>query len=567
MAIDTYSLKGFFAYGALADNDPNEVALLGELSVWSRTYSKDRLLFSVGSGGNPSTSVDTTIFSSKRADTDVQVPVPVPYASLLTDIARWCYVQATTGIFTSNPEVFRQQILTEYSGRIRDVQVGPMLQQGSIYLPEFVVFYFVPDAVSEDWGPERDYLDESRVKIWFSDDAFSRQFDEYEIEFIAPIPNLDDFFLLADQVTTRVNARTIPELTDQIREIAARNPYTILRSDNFTYHDPLAGSDYTLPTTWTFIIYGAGGNNIDAIKEALIEWILDNSTHTREEWAEIFPDIFTSTEFVVTPMWNQYAVPNMTLQEGVFSPTVNVQRALEIARVTSTGTNYTEAHVDEVLAVVGCTYKSLGLLVVGGPENRNGINRFERQWPDYMAVATTSIDFNRMQPDTQQWVMLLYQMLAVAEDMTEFSDIPLTMTRLRRTAPGGQTVLYLVSSYKNVQYLVVARSSLEALFPPETDEPLQLTCEGAEGVTSMPNGTGGVAYSTVFEALGGQGPYEYELLSSNNGPILSQTLDPVTGEYNATLAGGGGEAVVEVLVRDANQVEVTVEFSLFVIGS
>ncbi len=567
MAIDTYSLKGFFAYGALADNDPNEVALLGELSVWSRTYSKDRLLFSVGSGGNPSTSVDTTIFSSKRADTDVQVPVPVPYANLLTDIARWCYLQATTGIFTSNPEVFRQQILTEYSGRIRDVQVGPMLQQGSIYLPEFVVFYFVPDAVSESWGSERDYLDESRVKIWFSDDAFSRQFDEYEIEFIAPIPNLDDFFLLADQVTTRVNARTIPELTDQVREIAARNPYTILRSDIFTYHDPLVGSDYTLDTTWTFIIYGAGGNNIDAIKEALIEWILDNSTHTREEWAEIFPDIFTSTEFIITPMWNQYAVPNMTLQEGVFSPTVNVQRALEIARVTSTGTNYTETHVDQVLAVVGCTYKSLGLLAVGGPENRNGINRFERQWPDYMAVATTSIDFNRMQPDTQQWVMLLYQMLAVAEDMTEFSDIPLTMTRLRRTAPGGETVLYLVSSYKNVQYLVVARSSLEALFPPETDEPLQLTCEGAEGVTSMPNGMGGQPYSTEFVALGGQGPYEYELLSSNNGPILSQTLDPVTGEYNATLAGGGGEGVVEVLVRDANQVEVTVEFTLFAIGA
>ena len=34
----SYSIKGFYGYGALADNNPNAVALLGELSAFARTF-------------------------------------------------------------------------------------------------------------------------------------------------------------------------------------------------------------------------------------------------------------------------------------------------------------------------------------------------------------------------------------------------------------------------------------------------------------------------------------------------------------------------------------------------
>lgn len=546
---DTYSLKGFVGYGALASNVPNVVSPLGELSVYSETFAKDRLLFGDTTNTSPETSIKISVFSSLRADTGAQIAVPEKFAETLNEVSRWAYAQALNGQFSADTEGFRQQLLAEFDGLIFDVTVGAMVQQSTIWLPSFVTFYIDKDQYAGyTWPTGSEYLDKPRLKLWFSDAAFSSQYDEFKLEFIAPVDNLDDLFLTSDQVLQRVRARTAVQLTQKIQTLADRKPYTILKSIPFTYHDPL-DEEYTFSTDWTFLIYGAAGDNIDAIKEELSQWILDNSTHTREEWVSIFPDIFTSTEFIITPMWNQHAVPNMTLDAGVYSPSVRVQRALDVANGTCVGTNYNAVHIGGNLCVVSCMYKSISLLICGGPENRDGNARFDREYPDYMAVVTSSPDFNRMQPATQAWINKIYEMLVVAEEMTEFSDIPLGMTRLKRRHPNGTQVMYVVATINDVQYLMVSKTSLDSLFPEESD---------AVDLGLMPNPTvtlstpsGSQTLQVNFNGVGGKAPYQYAAASVS---IVSGTIDQNTGYLNATF-DGPGDKLLDVTVTDAdNQV-------------
>lgn len=560
---DTYSLKGFVSVGAFADNDRYETAPLGELSLQSATYSKDRAIYATTSEGANATSLELRVFSS-RTQAEDHYPVPAEYQTLLLAMIRWCHTQCIEGDFGNNAESARQAIMAEFDANITDAVVGPMVEQDGLWLPSSITFYINPESVITTPDEE---LERSRIKLWFADANFSTEYDEFEIEFLAPIANdrLDDFFLVADLVADHVAERTMEQTHILIHQIKAGKPETKIRTINFLYHDP-NDTEWTLPTNWTFVIYGIAGDNIDSIKEHLANWILDNSTHTREEWAVIFPDIFTSTEFIIAPMWSQMAVPNETLQDGVYSPTVNIQNALSVARRVATGTAYTQEHIDSVVAAVGCLYKSIALLVVGGPENRDGEDRLEEVWPDYMAVLTSSLDFNRMQPETQGWVLLLHAMLQVAETMTDFSDlpqIPYPMTRLRRTNAQGETYMYVVANYGNVQYLVASRQSVQQYFPPRGVDELRLTVEGAEGVVAMPNANiAAGAYATQFVGVGGSQPYQYELVSVSDPTKLTQAeIDPDTGDFTATPVAAG-DIQVTIRVTDDNGTVKTQSFTL-----
>lgn len=560
----TYSLKGFVGYGALADNNPDVTAVLGELSTFARTFSKDRALYSTESATAPNSTVDLTVFSSKNAAA-ADLAVPAPYATLLLQIAAWSYRQAGLGTFTMSADSYRQALLIEFSGKVRDVVVGAMVDNGALKLPGAVTFFINPDSLGATWDPAvRANLDESRIKLWFSDDRFRREYDEYTYEFLAPLDRLDDFFLPPATVRERVLARSFQQLTQQIRDRSAQKPFTYLRSDSFDYHDP-NDATFTVATDWTYLIYGAAGDNIDAIKEELIRWILANSEHTREEWAVIFPDIFTATEFIVMAMANQFAIENSPINRGVYSPLVNWNQALAMGLEVFTGTGYNEAHIKSNLTISTMPYKSLAIVLCGGPENRLGQTRFEQHYPDYLNVSTSHPDFGRMSLETQGLVKMWEQMVAVAETMTEFSDIPSTMTRLKRTNAQGHEFLYLVKSYRDVQYLFPSFGSIQAQFPPTGYERLDVTSEGAEGMTAMPHATGGAAYSTEFVAAGGTGVYTYSLVDAAYGPILSHSIDPVTGEYTATTVATGGDANVVVRVIDSSNAVITKTFTLHVI--
>ncbi|QVD49388.1 hypothetical protein LUCX_318 [Xanthomonas phage vB_XciM_LucasX] len=563
---DTYSLKGFVSIGAFADNDRYETAPLGELSLYSATYAKDRALYYTTSAGNNPTSLELSVFSS-RTTAQPAYTVPVPFQSLMLSMIQWMHSQAVGGTFNTNAETCRQLLQAEFDGKIVDALVGQMTVQDGVYLPASITFYVNIDGLGATWSDaEKADLARSRIKLWFADAAFGGEYDEFNLEFVPPIAadRLDDFFLLSDQVKTKIDARTMEETMILIHQVKNGMPETKIRTLSFLYHDP-NDRTWTLPTNWTFVIYGAAGDNVDSIKEGLANWILANSTHTREEWAVIFPDIFTSTEFIITPLWSNLAIPNSTIEEGVYSPSVNALAALATARRSATGTGYTQEHIDTVLSVVGCTYKSLSLLVVGGPENRDAIDRFEEQWPDYIAVFTSSLDFDRMKPETQAWVTLLNAMLKVAEEMTEFSDMPQNMTRLKRTNAQGETFMYVVSNYGNVQYLVASRQSVQQYFPPASVDALQITTEGAVGLVAMPNADIAAGeYSTQFVAVGGEAPYVIELVEmSDTYRMVDAEIDPDTGVFTGS-PEIAGDVQVTVKVTDANSTVASKVFTLHV---
>lgn len=435
-----YNLKGFMVFGPLADNSVDVIAPLGELSTHCATFSKEK-----GQYINAANK-DSKLFSflSQRVTTNGDkslIMVPVVHQNAALSLGQWIYTKALAQEISQDRDAFQTTLLASFGQTHLNLAFGEMVSDGARWMPEWVS-YNLNDA------------EENRVRLWFADDSFRRQYDEYEIGFVPPIAVLDDFFKDPLVVKAQVEAWSLTKALEKADVLKNRKPETVLLNKVYKYFAQLAPF-ITLDTNWTIVIWGPAGNNPDIIKQELAKWILANSQHTEEEWMDIFPDIFTSTEYIVTPFYDNVAIPNRSIIVGVYSPTVSVTDTVAISKQTIKGKNYTQAHIDANLQTTGVLYGSLGLSVCGGPYNRGGVKKFSDQWPDYINVPTSSPDFNRMQLATQDFINLLYEMLIVAENATLFSDIPVGMSRVTRDG-----VVYIASSMNDILYLVVTKYSM-----------------------------------------------------------------------------------------------------------
>lgn len=422
-----YSLRAFIQIPALVSNQPGIVSPIGELSAKSKTFSREVGIYRVDDYPN------TMLHSFSSVQDDQLVPVDYMVSSAILQVADFLYLRSIDGTLSDDRSHCQQLLLTTFGTTIQFGLVGRMVTNGNYWIPETLTITLIGQG-------------ENEIRLWFSDAAFRGQYDRYEIVVVPPVPNLNDLHGQRAVVLAMLSALTIPDHVAKVQELTTQFAQTHLVSTNYDWTDK-NDSAIKQPTPWTVIVYGAAGNNDDLIREALVEYILANSTWPRSEWEKIYPDLFLPLEFYITPLWDRYSLTNMLTIAGVHSPTVPWREGMRYAL----GTFYNESfqHCSEWTAISQSTYKSLSFVSIGNSKNRNGVFGFEVLWPKYAALSSMHGDFGRMPTETQQFSLLLTELLIIAETMTATSEIPQGYSRVKR---GGYS--YLAKSFEKVQYLV-----------------------------------------------------------------------------------------------------------------
>lgn len=428
-----YNLRGFIRVAALINNLVGSNSPIGEPSTLALTYTRERGEYfnNLYPGLNlvGISSVDTVIG---------RVPVDAEFANHILEVASWAIAYATTKAGAINSTDLVADVSAQFTTKMIGLSTGTLVGNGTISLPAFMA-----------WN--NPLLPGNTLRIWFSDAAFRAQYTSTEIVVIAPVANLNDFFLPASQVKTIIESRTAAQATDFVQVAKQGNPETVQRTISYDYKNPSSLS-VTFPTNWNVLIYGAAGDNIDFIKDAIIAHILANTTYTREQWAVVLPDLFKRTEFNILPRWDKFSIPNLTVQTGIYSPVINLKEAITFTKARIP--EIASIHIDNHAAIFGVTYKSLALVVVSNPDNLNSNFSITDIFPDYMDIGTSSLDFARQSTKTQEWAIMIQSLLLVAEVITDLIDPPFGIRRVKR----GNT-LYVAKVYDTVQYLVAAKSS------------------------------------------------------------------------------------------------------------
>ena len=427
-------LKGFVTIQSLLSNTPGTISSIGELSNMGYSYSKD-----IGEYTNPNVE-GYRLLAMHSFETGVgKISIPQDMVLYALSAARACVVFGNANIEPYDRAALNASIQadTRLFGKIKDIQLGEIVYGDDLGVPSWLSFVTVTGN--------------HYVKIWMSDTAFVNQYDEFDITVIPPLPVLDDLIGTFASVNNKLQAQTMPSLMERVQNAKQDKPESFIRSLNFDYSLP-ADRATKLVTTWTVLVYGIAGDNIDAIKDALVDYILTNTNKPRENWEAVLPEIFRRTEFVLLPRWDLLSVPNLTILSGLYGSIVTPQNVLAFSK--NSISFYTDTHTHSNVVTFPYDFKGITLHAVAGPQNRDGCKKLTDLFPDYVPVPSTSLDFSRMQFKTQEWVYLIGEMLLMAETANVYSA---TGGRLRKIYRDNK--LYISTTYDNVSYLMSVRSN------------------------------------------------------------------------------------------------------------
>lgn len=425
-------VKGFIEIQNLISNSPAVVSTIGELSDLSRTYSLNKAEYSSNNAEG-----FKLITISSVDDNGTEKELPNDLSDLVLRVSKSIYTYCSLKTRPYDDYTFVDVITNEYPTEFRNFKKGTFVDGIGLALPQWISF----DIPSSN----------SKIKIWFSDTAFAAQYDSYVIKPVIPLDNPDVFFSPPNDVKKLVLASSLQTLLDKANELKAGEPETAMRSITVNYSHPSLGAG-GFPVGFVVLVYGRQGDNIDVIKDTIIEYLVTNSTRTRQEWEVIFPELFKRTEFVVIPDWDKYSIPNLLLKSGVYSSLMNPIEIL--SRMVSKITFYPEQHVRANITVTTFPYRCISLAIVNGPGN-DGVNtRFDTKYSDFIPEQPSSLDFNRMSIQTQEMFLMLNEMLILADTYTTGTIFPKKYRTVWRDSK-----MYISRVLDNVQFLVLVRLS------------------------------------------------------------------------------------------------------------
>lgn len=429
-----YQLYGFMVINSLIDNALDRVSKIGELSDISRTFSSEIGVYS------DEHLTDVRLHTFYSFEDDVKVPLKSDLAREVMVLGQWVAQQAITNRIIDNRDAFIQTLKAEFKDKIKLDHVGKIITDGRYFIPERIEFSLLADTR------------ENRYHIWFVDESFQTQYDKFELKIIPQLQNVDDFFKSPDKVkralTENMNEQMVKR-DERVNEIANSHPYTMLLSYNYDWYNPEKKDDI-VPSLWTVLLYGKAANNADLIKETISSYVLSQSDYDRTRWEKLLPDLFIPTEFYLCPTWTKFSTPNLQTRGGLHSPIVPYREVIPWALKTMYG--YEEKHLMEHAVVFDSIFKSIGVVACGHKQNRLAPVEFEKLWPEYANIYTTSLDFNRLSPETQDFIMLMNEMFVQAETFTPTSEIPKGYTRVKR----GE-YYYLTRNMNGITYIVPLR--------------------------------------------------------------------------------------------------------------
>lgn len=432
-------IKGFMQAKQFLSNVVGEVATYGELSNHSISFAKEKGYYGLD------TYPGKTLVTFTSLKDDKKVYLQPAYVKNIFKVVQFVLDKCeANGIVETFRTVLLNQMAESLAADGDKFDLGLMAPDATRWLPEWISWR-IP---TQDGG-------NNSIVIWLKDEAFQNQYDDYEITVVPPLPRLDDFFLPPTQVKQRLDAMTYEMEMDAVQAAKVKDPETVIRGMIYPWHNPLDVRQ-TIDTRWTVLIYGAAGDNPDAIQDALIKHILENSTHPESEWTVMFPDIFKRTEFLFMPGWFKLAIEQREAIAGIYSPLVDTYADVNRVRtwVTKNQPDYTAAHLNKATMTFTHNYRTVSVIVVGGPKNRDDKFKMIDWWPDYISIANTNPDFTRMQQITCDFANKVTEAIIFAETWQDGQPLKYGLRKVKRNGK-----YWLTFNTQRISYLFWPRAN------------------------------------------------------------------------------------------------------------
>jgi hypothetical protein len=403
--------KAFVTVTTYADNDSNATAPIGELSKIGRSFSRDVKLFP----NYERPEILLNLFSShETASLDYVVPSTIALNEMHL-VANWVITQGDLKLAPTDLPSYIDSITGNFIDMAGNFSIGNLKQMNGGYFTSSISY--VSDTHS--W------------KLWFSDMDFQAQYDEYHVETVFPIEDIDDLHNDYSTVQALLNQSTSTTMLSKIMTIEKDAPSTINKGEDYLWHS-LSDGDITLPISFAIVIYGKAGDNVDVIREAIVNNILTESNYDRTAWAKVLPELFSPNEMVFIPYWKSVQESYEPLEDDIYLSVVHPLRLTQLALDFTP--NFSPEHIRDKVTMVPTLWRGIVMSAVPHESATDDPSfTFDQLYPDYILAETTSTDFHRMNQATRDVVIIIFGLLTYAEQYNDYFVLPEGYSRTVRT--------------------------------------------------------------------------------------------------------------------------------------
>lgn len=436
-----YIFNAFVSIPELANNSAGKVAKFGELSSKSLTFSKDIRNYA---NNNAYPNIELVSFSALDDSSTPLDTVSETIVNTALSLSNFLYTQYNNNAIPINTS--KKSLITGVNKEfplLRNLVIGEIIESG---LPgKRLIDYIRYDQFGDGF--------EYRITLWFSDAKFRTQYPFYEIEVIPPLGDIARLIDTPANVIEALNSIRPSYVVNRLAAISDQYPITTNFVYTVNWHDP-AGSKTVVPTDWTAAIYGLAGKDLDVIKDAIRNYLAENSTY--QQWPKIFPDLYSQNEFLIIPFWDVLATPTDGYDDGLYGSITQISKYNEefIRLVPSSyGTAATLSNLrNNQTSIIGTVYRGINAMVVGNPNNKDSMDTFTKMFPDYMAVGTDRSDFSRMSKRTQNFILLMLECFETARNYTLNTILPDGFTKAVKAKRE-----YIGFEYEGFRFFMISR--------------------------------------------------------------------------------------------------------------
>ena len=422
-------IQSFIQIAYLTDNSQDVTAPFGELSDYSRSFAKDKGRYSKAEYPD----VNAIVFSSTEFNNHLDVTVDhqddmLKVANYISGLVKVNGIPLDTGDLAS-------------------------LIDDSLNIDDMVLINVNSIITSDDGMRCPDYVEwtssNARFKLWFHDESFRFQYLDFGIEVTLPIESIDDLLRPQDEMQALLRSITV---ISQLQNDRPHDgvPTKALLVEHVWYQKD--NSSITQTMYFGLNAYGQQAFSADEQRKALADYILENSSYNRIDWAQVFPSIFKTNEVYVIPAWDEVSLPNKTMIGALYSPILPVRKAQRIGNKYAFG--YPGSHVDTHLEVMPIAFKSLTAVAIGSPTNTGDQYSIRDTFPKYAFIHGHSTDFGRIDAATQHFLTRLYNLVILAEHFTLTANLPSNVSQLERNGH-----FYLTTAVDGLSIIILTKLS------------------------------------------------------------------------------------------------------------
>lgn len=449
------TLKGFYRIPDLEDNRQDYVSRFGELSTEAETFSRDKRVYA-NKLKYPYPSLVAFSFKDEFG-TQTSTNPSTTWQDYVLGIGQWITERHVAGQIPTNAN--RDQFWSSLNAEFTEPNWTGMgtisnIANSARNMPEWISF-----VLNDGSNP-------ITTRIWLSDPVFQSEYDEWSTTVIPPADPIDlvnqEVSIVNNIVNQRNNIVTINGLINDAKKNARDanklDPETKVTTVQVRWVDPTTTGVFA-NHTFTLVHWGGAGLEFENQKSAIRDYLESNSSLTT--WPQIYPELYSETDFVVIPSWDKIAVQPAGSDIGLYSSSVPLgtirSNMKKFAPSGFSNTNNYDQFIENNCQATSVLYRGLICGTMGSPNNKDQKFQLTQMYSDYMHASTEQADFSRMKVETQNFIKTLNQAIGIAYSMNANSSIASGFTK--QTRNGRLFVSFLSGGY---QWFVLSRMSYMA---------------------------------------------------------------------------------------------------------